>query len=95
MVREQIGGKYADFHRNTVSNLENGQTVQEGTTNVVLQVLGLPPIAKGRVYTGQTVLVRELVTQWYLGAPVGRREHAVALLVEFIDTHPHGGDTGE
>ena len=95
MVREQIGGKYADFHRNTVSNLESGKTVEDGTTGVVLQVLGLPPLSKGRVYTGRTVLVRELVTQWYLAAPAERREHAVALLVEFIDTHPHGGDTGE
>jgi len=95
MVREQIGGKYADFHRNTVSNLENGKHMENGTTSVVLQVLGLPPLAKGRVYTGQTMLVRELVAQWYLAAPDERREHAVALLVEFIDTHPHGGDTGE
>lgn len=95
MVREQVGGKYADFHRNTVSNLENGKTVEDGTIGVVLQVLGLPPLSKGRIYTGQAALVRTLVTQWYLAAPTEKREHAVALLTDFIDMHPHGGDTGE
>lgn len=48
-----------------------------------------------RIYTGDAELVREHVVQWYLSAPVEKRDHAIALLIQFTREHPNGGDEGD
>jgi transcriptional regulator with XRE-family HTH domain len=85
--------RLAHVHRNTVSNIENGESVSNGSVEKVMRVLGLEPMSQGRMFTGQAALVQALIGQWFISAPdtPEARSEAARLIVEFIETHPTGG----
>jgi transcriptional regulator with XRE-family HTH domain len=93
LVREQIGGEYAKFHRNSVSNIERGLKVEDGTVSAVLKVLGMPPLVKG-VLDPRIIRVREVLTAWLMAIPEDRLDQVEMWLVNFMQSHPQGNARG-
>jgi hypothetical protein len=85
---EQVGPK-------TITLVADGLGIDP---DVLFRILELEPaMAAGRsedvpVLDGEwSRRVGRVVAQWYRSAPASRRGHAFDLLMDFIESHPHGG----